>query len=70
MSKRYTAHQGEAWDQIAYTLWGKEALMTALMEANPDYREVVLFGGGETLSVPDMDLTETSENLPAWKTAS
>lgn len=69
MSRTYPAHQGEAWDQIAYKLWGRETLMTALLEANPDYREVVLFGGGEVLTVPDIDLTETSDSLPAWKTS-
>ena len=67
MPKTYTARQGEAWDQIAYTLWGEEKRMHLLLEANPQFRRVVLFSGGEVLAVPDADLSPPAATLPPWK---
>jgi hypothetical protein len=67
-SKRtYTASQGEAWDQAARSLWGQERLMHKLWEANPQYREVVFFSGGEILQVPQIEIVPSAGKLPPWK---
>lgn len=65
----YTTIQGDSWDSIAFRLWGREHLMTALMEANPDHADVLLFPAGVALTVPDVNLSSTMQpitELPPW----
>jgi hypothetical protein len=41
------------------------------MEANPDYLNVVIFSGGVTLTIPDIERSgTTSSNTPPWRSAS
>lgn len=61
----YTTVQGDTWDLIAYRLWGSEYLLPLLLEANPKYRDVIIFDGGIILNVPDVDTT-TYTTRPAW----
>lgn len=65
MSK-YTTVQGDMWDVIAKKVYDDEAGMNALMEANTDYTEVVVFPAGVSLAVPDWDAPVTSL-LPPWR---
>ena len=64
----YTTQQGDTWDIIAKRQYGSELLMNKLIEANPDYRKVVIFPAGIKLETP---LVEESINddysLPPWK---
>ena len=64
----YTTQQGDTWDIIAKRQYGSELLMIKLIEANPDYRKVVIFPAGIKLETP---LVEESINddssLPPWK---
>lgn len=54
MAKTYTATQGEAWDGIAYTLYGDEKYMKELIEANWRLLDTLVFSGGEVLNVPEI----------------
>ena len=69
MAGKYRTIQGDAWDAIAYRLWGKEHLMHFLLAANPAYMDVLTFPAGVELIVPDMPaataVTSTAE-LPPW----
>lgn len=70
MPRTVTARQGEAWDQVAYRLWGREKLMHLLLEANPIHRDKVFFDGGEVLLVPDVAVAlqpPVAPGLPPWK---
>lgn len=65
----YTTIQGDTWDGIAFRLWGREHLMDALLQANPDHADVLFFPAGLTLAVPDVDLDATIQpvtELPPW----
>lgn len=65
----YTTIQGDTWDGIAFRLWGREHLMDALLQANPDHADVLVFPAGLTLAVPDVDLDATIQTvteLPPW----
>ncbi len=69
MGSFYTTIQGDTWDGIAFHLWGREHLMTALMDANPDHADALIFPAGVTLTVPDVDLSATIQpvsELPPW----
>lgn len=65
----YITTQGDTWDGIAFRLWGREHLMDALLQANPDHADTLVFPAGVTLTVPDMDLDATIQpvtELPPW----
>lgn len=64
--KTYTTIQGDTWDAIAFRVFGDEYLMHHLIDANPQYREIVVFPAGVRLVVPEVPEEETVE-LPPWK---
>ncbi len=69
MAGNYRTVQGDAWDAIAYRLWGKEHLMHFIMEANPAYMDVLSFPAGVELVVPDLPAaarTVKKAELPPW----
>lgn len=68
MSKTYTTVQGDMWDRIAYKLFGTEAAMNALLEANQDRKDIAVFPSGVVLTVPDYTPTKT-DRLPPWRRA-
>lgn len=67
MSKTYRTIQNDAFDAVAYRLWGDERLAAALIAANPEHADVLLFDPGVVLNVPDIDAKpKTAANLPPW----
>ena len=66
--KTYTTMQGDAWDAIAYRLWGEERLFMELIKANPEHLDTVLFPAGVVLTVPDRPVKTVPLELPPWRT--
>lgn len=68
MSERtYTAAAGETWDIIALKFYYDEFLMNKLIQANLRYAGVLVFEGGEVLTIPEIEDTEKSDTLPPWR---
>lgn len=44
--KTYTTIQGDMWDLIAFKVYGMEAYISKLLEANEDLREITVFPSG------------------------
>jgi phage tail protein X len=65
MAKTYITSQGDTWDKIAYDALGSEYLLPLLLEANKQYRQIVVFPGGLTINIPDVDTAEVTER-PEW----
>ena len=63
----YVTHQGEAWDAIAFRLWGQERFFMELVKANPQYRDVILFPAGVELAVPSRPENLRQPELPPWR---
>lgn len=65
----YRTQSGDSWDIIAKRLFGSEMYMGALIEANFEYRKIVIFSSGVVLNVPEIDTskTKTNDDLPIWK---
>lgn len=61
----YTTIQGDTWDHIAYKTLGSEYLLPLLLDVNSKHRKVVIFSGGVTLTIPDVDTAEVTER-PEW----
>lgn len=66
MASTYTAVQGDTWDLIAFRMYGSEKYMKYLAEANWPLLDILVFSGGEELTVPDLP-EEASEDLPFWR---
>lgn len=65
----YSTIQGDTWDGIAFRLWGREHLMSALLQANPDHADVLMFPAGIVLNVPEVNpdaFVQPVTELPPW----
>lgn len=65
--KTYVTHQDDAWDAIAFRLWGQERHLLELVKANPEHLDVVLFPAGVELVVPVVPVTQQQLQLPPWR---
>lgn len=66
--RKYRTIQGDTWDMIAfreYPALGGELLMSALIDANPEYVDTVIFPAGVVLNVPDIEVPAV-RTLPPW----
>lgn len=64
----YKTQQGDTWDVIAKRLYGTEECMRELLEANPQYRKVVIFPAGIELINPTVEEPINAISaLPPWK---
>ena len=66
MPKTYTTVQGDCWEGIAKRLYGTEAAMNVLLEANQDYNDITVFSAGVVLTVPEYEAPRTNL-LPPWR---
>lgn len=65
----YTTVQGDTWDLIAYNLFGAEAYMQQLIEANPDLVDIFVFSAGTEIIVPEIEDADDPNALPIWRTS-
>lgn len=62
----YTTIAGDMWDSIAYKTLGSEMYTDKIIAENLSHREMVIFGAGIKLNIPDKTVSVTS-TLPPWK---
>ncbi|MDE7064978.1 MAG: tail protein X [Desulfovibrionaceae bacterium] len=70
MTSHIRTVQGQAWDQIAKSVYGSELLLDRLVSGNPEEADVLLFSGDTPLSVPvisGQDIHRTTTALPPWE---
>lgn len=65
----YRTIQGDAWDSIAFKLTGDESFATALIQANIEHYETIIFSAGILLNVPEYSAAAAS-TLPPWRSES
>ena len=64
----YQTVQGDMWDSIAKQAYGTENAMDQLMRANPDLLQVVVFGAGEIVLLPQISAQEAASTaVPPWR---
>lgn len=66
----YTTKQGDTWDLIAYQQMGSCDHVKALMWANRLQLDYCTFPAGVELTIPDVPIEATSDELPPWKKVS
>lgn len=58
--------QGETWDIISIAKYGTPHKVAELINANPEYSDVLIFDEGITLNIPELE-AESVSSLPPWK---
>ena len=64
----YATKQGDTWDIVSYRAYGDEGYVGALITANPEHVNTVVFPAGVALNVPVIETTPVGTNLPPWRT--
>lgn len=64
---KHTAAAGETWDQIAFKYYTDEFQASALIKANKKYKDVLIFEGGEVLTIPEQEEEAAPDTLPPWR---
>lgn len=62
----YRTIQDDTFDAAAYRIWGRESMARELIDANPDYADVVFFPAGVDLTVPEAEVQASAVSLPGW----
>ncbi|MGE5631705.1 MAG: tail protein X [Caulobacteraceae bacterium] len=62
----YTTMQGDTFDILALDAYNDEFKAHLIIEANPQYANVVIFDGGIILKIPIIQ-QEAAATLPPWK---
>lgn len=68
MAKTYTTQQGDAWDAIAYRVYGDTKHTGWLMQNNFPQLDVFVFDAGVVLQTPDLPTNDDTANAPIWRT--
>ena len=63
----YTTKEGDMFDMIALNFYNEEKMATTIIEANPDYADVVVFDADIELIIPIVQDTEGIETKPPWR---
>ena len=63
----YVTKQGDMFDSISKSELGDEKYTDLLIKANIDHRNVYKFPAGVELTIPEIEETETDDDLPPWK---
>jgi hypothetical protein len=62
----YVALSGDTFDSISLDFYNEESLSNQIISANPQYRNIILFSGGEVLQIPIIE-KQAANTLPPWK---
>lgn len=64
--KQYQTQRNDTFDKLALDFYGDEKIASYIIEANPEYSDVIVFPAGIMLNLPKLEQIETS-TLPRWK---
>ena len=63
----YWTSVGDTFDELALQVYDNEKMAHHIIEANPDYADVIIFEESVPLKIPIFDETETPETLAPWR---
>ena len=66
--KKYVTCAGDTFDALALSAYNDEKMAGQIIRFNPDFADVIVFGGGVTIRIPvfaEEDMR--SETLPPWR---
>ncbi len=67
MPKTHITVRGDTFDVLALRYYNDEKLAGAIIGANPDHCDVLIFDEGVALTIPDVSSVTPPETLPPWR---
>ena len=64
---KYTTKEGDTFDMIALNFYDEEKMATTIIEANPDYSDVIIFDADVELIIPIVEGVDGLEPTPPWR---
>ena len=68
MEKTYTTKQGDAWDAIAFEVYGVVKYPGFLMPADFQHLDTFVVDPGVVLQTPELPEDDDLTNAPIWRT--
>lgn len=68
METTYTTKQGDAWDMIAFRVYGDVKYTGWLMQHNFPHLDTFVFDAGVVLQTPPLPESEQLAGAPVWRT--
>lgn len=62
----YTTTQGDTFDMLALRAYESEFMATVIIQANPQYADILIFNSGVNLKIPVIS-RQAATVLPPWK---
>lgn len=62
----YITIQGDTFDMIALDFYDNEKYASIIIQANPQYLNIIIFDSGVALKIPIIE-EEPADTLPPWK---
>lgn len=67
MAKICKTIEGDTFDSLALEFYNDEKLASAIIQANPDYCDTLIFSAGVELTIPEVIEVTMPETLPPWR---
>ena len=67
MPSTYITVEGDTFDGLALRFYDNEKLASAIIQANPDYCDTLIFEAGVSLTIPAVSTVTLPETLPPWR---
>ena len=64
---KYTTKEGDTFDMIALNFYDEEKMATTIIEANPDYSDVIIFDADVELIISIVEDVDGIETTPPWR---
>lgn len=58
---------GDTFDRLAFEFYTNEKMASLIIQANPDYCDVLIFDAGVRLKIPVVNIVNPPESLPPWR---
>ncbi len=65
--QEYITEEGDTYDALALDFYDDERMASYIIQANPQYMEILVFEAGIRLRVPVLDRSERPATLPPWR---
>lgn len=67
MPNTYITVEGDTFDSLALRFYNDEKRASAIIQANPDYCDTLIFDAGVSLTIPEAVAETMPETLPPWR---
>lgn len=63
----YITREGDTFDALALSVYNEEKKAHLIMIENPQYSDVIIFEGNESIKIPIFDESDAPKTLPPWR---